>query len=415
MSRICVITAGHLSTCPRMLKAADALTRAGHAVRVVSTRHVPWATDTDREIAAARRWASWQVVDYDRASAARTYVWTGIRRRLALSLAGRGGPERAPFGVVARAYSRVHSELVAAAAAEPCDLFYGGTTGALAATAEAASRTGVPFALDLEDFHSGEQQGAGAALVNALAARIERELLPRAAALTTASVAIRDEYRRLYGVTPASVNNTFPLPATAPAIEPRRPGDPLRLYWFSQTIGPNRGLEEAVTAAGVAAVPAELHLRGRPLAGYQGDLQRMAAASAPALRLVFHPPVNPDALVDSCRPYEIGLAVEQPDVRSRELCLTNKALTYPLAGLAAVVTSTAGQRAFAADLGEGALAYEPGDVASLAAGLKRWFDEPVRLAGARRASWAAATRRWHWEHPLERDALVAAIGAVVRR
>jgi hypothetical protein len=414
MSRITVITAGHLSTCPRMLKAADALMRAGHTVRVISTRHVPWAAAADRKVASTRRWSSWQVVDYDRAGAVRTYAWTGLRRRLAMSLSGRRGPEQAPLGVVARAYSRVHAELVDAATAEPCDLFYGGTTGGLAATAEAASRSGVPFALDLEDFHSEEQQGADAALVNALAARLERELLPRAAALTTAGAAIRDAYEKQYGVAATAINNAFPLPARAPQIADRRRGDPLRLYWFSQTIGPKRGLEETIAAAGLAGVPAELHLRGRPAAGYGDELQRLATQTAPALRLFLHPPIDPDAIVDSCRPYEIGLAVEQPAVRSRDLCLTNKALTYPLAGLATVVTTTAGQRAFAADLGDGALACAPGDVPALAAGLTRWFEEPSRLTCARRAAWAAAARRWHWEHALERDALVGAIEAAAR-
>jgi hypothetical protein len=333
---------------------------------------------------------------------------------LALSLSGRRGPALAPFGAVVRAYSRVHTELVAAATAQPADLFYGGTTGALAATAEAAARQDVPFALDLEDFHSGEQQGTDAALVNALAARIESELLPRAAALTTAGTAIRDEYQTRYGVVATSVNNTFPLPVSAPRIVDRRSGDPLRMYWFSQTIGPDRGLEEVIAAVGMAGVPAELHLRGRPVADYAADLQRLVSEVAPALHLTIHAPISPDSMVDACRPFDIGLAVEQPDVRSRDLCLTNKALTYPLAGLAIVVTTTAGQRAFAADVAEGALAYAPGDVRTLAAGLVRWFAEPARLTCARRASWAAAARRWHWEHPAERDALVGAVEAAAR-
>jgi hypothetical protein len=414
VARVCVITAGHLSTCPRMLKAADALSRAGHAVRIVSTRHVAWATATDSELSATRRWSSWQVVNYDRATARATYIRSGLRRRWAMAIAERWGAARVPFAVVARAYSRVHPELVSAALAEPCDVMYGGTTGALAATAEAATRASVPFALDLEDFFSGEQQGADAGLVNALAGRVERELLPRASCLTAAGAAIRDEYAHIYGVTPISVNNTFPLPEITPLIEERRYGDPLRLYWFSQTIGPTRGLEEAIAAIGLARVPAELHLRGRPAPGYMDVLQRAAADAGAALHLEVLAPISPDAMIDSCRAYDIGLAVEQPAVRSRELCLTNKALTYPLAGLAVVVTDTAGQRPLGADLGEGALMYRPGDVQALAAGLQRWFAEPARLTCARRASWAAAERRWHWEHPAERDAMVGAIEATLR-
>ena len=46
--RICVITSGHLATCPRMVKAADALAEAGHAVRIVSAQFLDWAAEADR-------------------------------------------------------------------------------------------------------------------------------------------------------------------------------------------------------------------------------------------------------------------------------------------------------------------------------------------------------------------------------
>src|SRR6267142_242478 len=52
--RICVVTAGHLATCPRMLKAADAFLAEGYDVRVVSTRTTGWATAADADIAASR-------------------------------------------------------------------------------------------------------------------------------------------------------------------------------------------------------------------------------------------------------------------------------------------------------------------------------------------------------------------------
>ena len=67
--------------------------------------------------------------------------------------------------------------------------------------------------------------------------------------------------------------------------------------------------------------------------------------------------------------------------------LTNKALTYPLAGLATIVTNTAGQRV-CHDLGDGAR-HAPGDVRALAAGLKRCLADPMRLMRATR-TWPAA-------------------------
>src|SRR5206468_8520292 len=67
MARICIVTAGHLSTCPRMLKAADALAAAGHRVRVVSARYIDWAVAADLEVGRSRpgSWA-WTMVDAGR-------------------------------------------------------------------------------------------------------------------------------------------------------------------------------------------------------------------------------------------------------------------------------------------------------------------------------------------------------------
>src|SRR5437660_11949948 len=149
---ITVVTGGHVSTCPRMLKAADALYAAGYRVRVVSVRHTPWAAAADRAVCATRGWRS-QVVDYGRSTAWRRQITTGVRYRLAGAAARAVGAARAPLAIAARASSRAHGELVRAVAAEPCDFVYGGTFAAMAAAAGGAARLGVPFALDLEDFH----------------------------------------------------------------------------------------------------------------------------------------------------------------------------------------------------------------------------------------------------------------------
>ena len=53
--RLALVTAGHLSTCPRMLKAADALAEEGYDVEVVSTRSTAWAVEADLALLAERR------------------------------------------------------------------------------------------------------------------------------------------------------------------------------------------------------------------------------------------------------------------------------------------------------------------------------------------------------------------------
>jgi glycosyltransferase involved in cell wall biosynthesis len=411
MARICILTAGHLTTSPRMLKSADALSEAGHDVRVVATRHMAWAAEADATVRRTRPWPC-TVVDYDRATGRGLYVISGARRRVAIAVASWLSPARTPMPLVYRAYSRVHSELVRAAMAEPVDFLYGGTTGAVGAAAVAAERMQVPYAVDFEDFHSGEQQWEDAETVNGLAARVEREVIGRARFVTTSSREMSAEYARAYDIDPIIVNNTFPLPASAPAFG-MRDGGPLKLYWFSQTIGPRRGLEDVIRAVARAGIPTELHLRGRVADGYDAHLTGEAAA-APALRIVFHAPARPDDMVPLCAGYHAGLAVELNDTRSHQLCLSNKALTYILAGLAVVLTDTLGHRTFAADLRCGALVFAPGDVAQLASGLKRWYDNPSSLATAQQAAWHAAATRWHWEHAQERGALLRAFEGGLR-
>ena len=127
--RVCIVTAGHMSTCPRMLKAADAMHAAGYDVRVVSASHTPWAVAADGELRATRSWR-WTVLDYSRATARFLQIKTGARMRIAHVLTRTFGSRRVPAALFVHAFSRAHDELVRAIVAEPADFVYGGTTGA---------------------------------------------------------------------------------------------------------------------------------------------------------------------------------------------------------------------------------------------------------------------------------------------
>jgi hypothetical protein len=394
-----------------MLKAADSLAKAGYAVSVVSTNFEPWAAEADQRLRQTRQW-SWSVVDYSRDSAPFTRWRSSVRFRMSRWLAKQMGPGRLPFAIAARASSRVFPELVRQAGRAPVDMIYGGG-GALAATVAATRNFRVPFAVDLEDFHSGEAaEDSEGTLSNAIAERLENRVFNSAAFLTCASEQIAEAYVQKYGRRPIVINNTFSLPAAEPDLS-RGAGAALKLYWFSQTIGPGRGLEECVQAAGLAAVKCELHLRGKPVNGYGAVLERLAANCAKELVIVWHPPIPPDEMVSCCYGYDVGLALEQPQLLNRALCLTNKIFTYILAGLPVVVTDTPGQHSLALDLGRGAWLYRPGDLPRFAEGLRLWAQDNAELQAARKAAWQAACRRWHWEHPQEEGALLAAVQEVL--
>jgi hypothetical protein len=399
--RVCVVTAGHLSTCPRMLKTADALHEAGYQVRVVSTRHVSWAWAADQCVKERRPWA-WQVVDYDRSSARVRQLTTGVRFRGAQAVALAAGAAQVPLAIGIRGYSRVHDEIVSAIASESSDFVYGGTTGALAAIAAGARRLGVEFGLDLEDFHSAEQTGDGSELAHALAERIESDVLPQATFLTAGSPMIADAYSAKYGIRPTPIHNTFSMKFATPSNGYR----PLRMYWFSQTLGPGRGLEDVMSAVGRSGITAELHVRARPIPAYAANLTRLQIRVAPSLKLVLHNPEPPDRMVELAHGYDLGISTEDGAVVNHRICLGNKIFTYLAAGVPVLLTATPAQARLATDLGVAASIYDPGDVDALAAILRRWAsDANLRCVGAQAAR-AAAQRRWHWEHADDRGALL---------
>jgi glycosyltransferase involved in cell wall biosynthesis len=408
--RVCVVTAGHLSTCPRMLKAADALAGAGYDVRVVSTNHTAWAAYTDRKVLATRAWAS-TVIDYDHTTARARQVVTGIRFRSARTLSATLGGGRVPMPLAIRAYSRIHDELVRAVSAEPADFVYGGTTGALAAVAESAAQLRVPYGIDFEDLHSAEY-AADSEVNNLLAARIERQVIAGAAFATAGSPMIADAYAQTYSVRPIPIHNTFSI--AAPETMAERGDRPLRLYWFSQTLGIGRGLEEILRGIGRMGGPVELHLRARSVRPYLDSLLSLQHEVAPNLLIVGHEPAAPDDMVPLAQRYDAGIASDEPLGLSRQFCLANKIFTYLAAGVPVIMSRTPAQAKLEACLEGAAFGYDCGDVDSIAEVLSRLSSSPDRLNQARSAARAAAERRWHWEHPEDRGALLAAIAGAIR-
>jgi glycosyltransferase involved in cell wall biosynthesis len=387
-----------------MVKVADALAEEGYDVSVVSAQFMTWGDEGDRSILASRwsRWR-WATVDYRKRDAFPRHAWSVLRRRAARQIMRLGGLERVGFATAARVRERFFPELVTAAVRTRPKLIYGGGN-ALAATAEAARRAGVPYVLDLEQFQNPQDLRTR---YSAVTEKIERRILPGASVLTAGCRAIGEAYRSSFGVEPIPIHNVFPLPEIEPTV--RDWDGNLRLYCFGTNIRRGHGLEDAIRAAGLAEIKCELTIRGVISDSYLESLRRLATETAPQLTLTPLGNGPPDDMIDLCRPHDVGLSLEDS---GRSLSLSNKAPTYILAGLAVALTETPGQRDLATDLGAGALLCQPGDIESLARGFKKWSDDPLLLARGKESAWAAARDRWHWEHPDERGKLVEAIAGI---
>src|SRR5690242_11601547 len=115
--RICIVTSAPISYNPRALKEADALSTAGHDVRVVSAQHETWVADWDRKLVRGRRWKFNSVEWGDRtATTKHNRLKSGIRQRAFQKLAAAIGFDR---NIAERAYCRLYDELLNLASTEP--------------------------------------------------------------------------------------------------------------------------------------------------------------------------------------------------------------------------------------------------------------------------------------------------------
>ena len=190
------------------------------------------------------------------------------------------------------------------------DLYIAHYPAALPAAAIAAQRHGARYAFDAEDFHLGDTpDGPEYDAQRQMLRAIEGRYLPGCAYVTAASPGIADAYVEAYDIArPTVVLNVFPRAQAPIRPTPRGTAAPgPSVYWFSQTIGPDRGLECAVRAIGRAQSRPHLYLRGTPAAGFLDHLRKIASEADALDRLHVLPPAAPSEMVRLAAAYDVGL------------------------------------------------------------------------------------------------------------
>lgn len=391
--RICLVTPGPVGSGPRLVKEADALAARGAEVMVVSLGLTDLAElhERDARVRAAGRWRNVQLGRVSRPLEA----LRALAQRVARLLCGLG--LRHP-SLLALALHRHVDRLARAATQHPAELYIAHNLAALPAAATAASRHGARLAFDAEDFHAGELADT-AGFQRQLIEALEAEFLPRCAYVSAASPGIAEAYALRYGIPlPAVVLNVFPRAHAVTEATPAgswQPGP--SLYWFSQTTGPDRGLETAVMALALARSRPHLCLRGSLVPAYGEALRTLARQQGVADRLHFLPPAPPDEMSRLAACHDLGLAAETLRTLNRRICLSNKLFTYLLGGLPVLATDTPAQRAAAERLGEVVMTYPDGDPARLAACIDALLLTPGELARLRRRALSLGLERHVWE------------------
>jgi len=248
---------------------------------------------------------------------------------------------------------------------------------------------------------------------------LEKDLLCYGSYSSCTSEAMADALVKEYGCRrPTVVRNVFPQkdregldgkwkdrPGMAQWMErndptAERPKEaPVSIHWFSQTVGPGRGLEILFEALEGMEGNWELHLRGN-LKGYEKWLEGVCPAQV-RNKLTVHELVGNEELLSRIAEHHIGFAGELKEPRSRDLTITNKVFQYLQGGLAVMASDTAGQKELAHEA-KGALQLFPvGSVAGLQKIISKIFREAGVRETTRQRAWAAA-ERLGWERESER-------------
>jgi glycosyltransferase involved in cell wall biosynthesis len=407
---VCIVSPGNLASNPRVLKEADALHGAGYDVTAIVCDYNDALRQTDDAIEAA---VPWKVIRVPRARD------EGIVARMATGLAKvlSAVGIAVPLGVAARSARTPVAALLRRAPEVHADLYIAHYVAALPAVAAAARRHGALLGFDAEDFHSGEGTGApGDAFRMKMIEIVERDVLPSCSHLTAAAPLIGKAYAARYGLAePVTVLNVFPLSMAPPRPRPVPAGEGTRTvsaYWFSQTIGLDRGLQAFIQAMARTDAHVTLDIRGSNRWGHGDTLLALARSLGLADRVKLLPMAPPGDMVRLAADYDVGLSLETDISENRRICLTNKIFTYLLAGVPVVMSDTPAQKLLATDLGAAARLCDLADPAGLTATLDA-LASPTVLAEASAAAWRLGHERYNWEK--EQDVLLQSVAAAFAR
>lgn len=403
MPSILIVTNGPLCRNPRVVKEADTLGRSGHDVTVLAVRNHAPSEVFDAKLLET---APYRRVTVDMLPPAGGLSLTAFRRRFGQWFARRATQT---FGWQSPRTLGPARSLLRRARALPADLTI--------VHNEVAHHVGLRLlaegrrvAADIEDWHSEDLLPHDrVARPLQLIRDNERGLLHRAVHTTTTSHALAAALHERYGGRrPHVIANAFPLQPL-----PRRdPSDVPAFFWFSQTLGPGRGLEHFLAAWARTRTPSRLVLLGEARSGYEGELLARLPAEFRA-RVALRPLVPPDELPAVIAQHDIGLALEQPFIVNRNLTITNKIIQYLNAGLAVVASDTAGQREVLAHDPRAGVLIETHETTAFAAALETLLAQRSLLADHQQAARRLAERVYSWEREAPRllDLVNAAIGA----
>ncbi len=393
MTKVVLVSSAQPSANPRLIKEVKTLFHAGYIVSVVWCPLSKWADKFDTLLFESLPNINWVKAGYHSNDQPFGYWYARVRQKIWQLFYTLFGNQ---YDAAIKSLVLFSQELASLASVHQADIFIGHNLGALPAIAKASKKYNAKSIFDFEDYHRGEFDSKS--LFSQMIADVENCYIPQITSITSASPAIAETYRFIFqSKSIITINNTFPL---AYSIQNIRliPQQPLKLFWFSQFVGKQRGLESVIKAMSYFAKDEIiLTLLGSVSINVKNYFTELLESyNLRKDQLVFLDPVSQDQIVSIASMHHIGLALEYTHNQNRDLCLTNKLFMYLLAGNALVVSNTLAQKTFLSDNpGIGSLCMQE-NAFDLSLVLKKYFDNPDLLNEHRKNALQLGINRYNW-------------------
>ena len=391
MARILILIGAHLCTAPRPQKEAATLAAAGHEVTVCGVWFDPELADRDLTLTSQQAYQFEPALDF-RPNQPKLKRWSvRLQSRIAHELFSRWGlftPALLGYGAKALLdkakqfnanFTIVHSE---------AGLW----------VAQQLIKEGYRVGVDFEDWFSQDllPEARKKRPIKDIY-RLEQLLMEQCSYKLTTSQVMANAMGHNYRVAaPQVIYNTFPR---QDGIEPK-PHDsskPLKLHWFSQTIGPGRGLETLFAALSMLDTPVEVHLRGNYSVSSQAWMEPLIPYNWHS-QVFIHSLVTNEELPQRIAEHDIGLALETPYCKSRQYTVTNKLFQYLQAGLAIIASDTSGQQEILSQIPKAGTIIPCDNSAALASAINYYATDRDHLQQSKQAAYTAGQKIFCYEN-----------------
>ncbi|MBC2844487.1 hypothetical protein [Winogradskyella flava] len=337
---ILFITTSSLAANPRLVKEIEVL-KNSYSCTVICYKHDDWSLELSQRIMSNNK--DVRFIEIDRNSEWMSTIMSKLKHKLSVLL---NPILKSNIKISAFASNDKSVQIMKFMSfEEKYEHIIAHNLGAFYPAVKLAKKLKVTLQLDIEDYYPGEALYFNKSYEKENRNRLMQYSLKNATSITYASKGIAMQCKKQYVIPDSSAQITiinafksddFPKPS------PKK-NERLKAVWFSQNIGPNRGLESVFEAAKVH-FDFEFHLIGNSNKKYIESI-------IPSPNVIFHEILPQWELHQLLSEMDIGLALESKDADfNRDICLTNKFLAYAQAGLYILATDTFGQRDFLKDL-----------------------------------------------------------------